>query len=71
MNEVDGVRIDLSTQASGAWCLVRASNTTPVLTVLVEGRDDSGYEAARGIAADLLDWAGLDATALVNQAPVE
>ena len=71
VNEVDGVRIDLSTQARGAWCLVRASNTTPVLTVLVEGRDDSGYEAARGIAADLLDWAGLDAALLLNQPPLE
>ena len=69
-NQIDGARIDLSTHADGAWCVVRASNTTPVLTVLVEGRNDPSYEIARRITADILDQAGLDPTPLVNRPPL-
>lgn len=69
--DIDGARIDLSAQAEGAWCTVRASNTTPFLTVLVEGRDDAGYEIARRIASEILTEHGLDASALVNQSPLD
>ena len=71
LNEVDGARIDLSQHADGAWCLIRASNTTPVLTVFVEGRDDAGYELARRITADLLATQGLDPSPLIGQPPLE
>ena len=70
LNEVDGARIDLSTHADGAWCLIRASNTTPVLTVFVEGRDDAGYELARRITSDILAQHDLDPTPLINQPPL-
>lgn len=69
-NETDGARIDLSRQAEGAWCVIRASNTTPYLTVLVEGRDDSGYAVARRITAEMLEQAGLDPAPLLNQPPL-
>ncbi|MDE2966437.1 MAG: hypothetical protein OXS30_02960 [Chloroflexota bacterium] len=69
-NEIDGARIDLSEQAEGSWCVIRASNTTPYLTVLVEGRDDSGYVIAQRIAAEILEGAGLDPTPLINQPPL-
>ena len=67
VNEIDGARIDLSSQAEGAWCVIRASNTTPFLTVLVEGRDDAGYETARRITSDILAEHGLDPTPLISQ----
>ena len=70
VSEVDGVRIDLSEHSDGAWCLVRASNTTPFLTVFVEGRNDSGYMIARRVAADIVERAGLDPGPLLNQPPL-
>ena len=71
INEVDGARIDLSEAADGAWSLIRASNTTPFLTVVVEGRDDAGYETAREITAELLAEAGLDPSPLLSQPPLD
>jgi len=71
VNDIDGARIDLSNEADGAWCLVRASNTTPFLTVVVEARDDSGYERARGIAVDLLAGVGVDPSPLLSQRPLD
>ena len=71
VNAIDGARIDLSSQAPGAWCVIRASNTTPYLTVVVEGRDDSGYVIAREITAEILDRAGLDPKPLLNQPPLD
>ncbi len=71
VNEIDGARIDLDAEVDGAWCLIRASNTTPALTVVVEGRDEHGYEAALRIAADLLAEQGLDPTPLINQPPLQ
>ncbi len=68
---IDGARIDLSSRAEGAWCVIRASNTTPFLTVLVEGRDDAGYETARRIASEILSEHGLDPAPLVSQPPLE
>ena len=68
--DIDGARIDLSSQAEGAWCVIRASNTTPFLTVLVEGRDDAGYEVARRIASEILAAHGLDPAPLINQPPL-
>jgi phosphomannomutase len=70
VNAIDGARIDLSSHAPGAWCVIRASNTTPYLTVVVEGRDDSGYVVAREITAEILDRAGLDPRPLLNQPPL-
>jgi len=69
--DIDGARIDLSAQAEGAWCVIRASNTTPYLTVLVEGRDDGGYEIAREVAAKILTEHGLDPSPLLSQPPLE
>lgn len=70
VNETDGARIDLSSQAPGAWCLIRASNTTPYLTVIVEARSDSEYESSRQVTAELLAEEGLDPTPLLNQPPL-
>ena len=69
VNDVDGARIDLSSEADGAWCLIRASNTGPNLTVVVEARDLDGYETARQITAELLIRAGRDAEALLRTPP--
>ena len=71
LNEIDGARIDLSAHAPGAWCVIRASNTTSFLTVLVEGRDDQGYETARRVAAELWAGRGLDPTPLLSQPPLD
>ncbi len=70
VNEVDGARIDLSERAPSAWCLIRASNTTPCLTVVVEGRTDADYEVARNIAGHMLSQRGLDPTPLLTQSPL-
>ena len=70
VNETDGARIDLSSLADGAWCLIRASNTTPCLTVVIEGRDDHGYETARRITAEILSEHDLDPGPLINQSPL-
>ena len=53
VNDIDGARIDLSNEADGAWCLIRASNTTPVLTVLIEARTDREYEQVRALTAGI------------------
>ncbi len=71
VNEIDGARIDLSTLADGAWCVIRASNTTPYLTVVVEARTDAGYETARQVTADILAARGLDPAPLLNQPPLD
>ena len=71
VNDVDGSRIDLSAHAPGAWCLIRASNTTPCLTVVVEGRNDSGYSSASRITAELLAQHDLDPSPLLSQPPLE
>ncbi len=71
INEIDGARIDLSGEAASAWCLVRASNTTPCLTVVVEAASDHGYQTARSIAADLLAEQGLDPAPLLSQPPLD
>lgn len=71
VNTIDGARVDLSGDVAGAWCVIRASNTTPFLTVVVEGRMDSEYEQARKICADLLSDVGLDPAPLLTQAPLD
>ena len=43
---IDGARADCSRIEPGAWALVRASNTTPNLTVRVEARTDGGLRAS-------------------------
>ncbi len=70
VNDIDGARIDLSTESDGAWCLIRASNTTPFLTVVVEARSEAGYEVVRRIAVDILAECGLDPSALLSQPPL-
>ena len=71
VDDTDGARIDLSGHAQGAWCLIRASNTTPFLTVIVEARSDHGYESARRLTAELLAEQRLDPTPLLSQPPLE
>lgn len=48
---VDGARVTLE---PGTWFLVRASNTTPNLTVRLEARDQEGLERVRGMLLDHL-----------------
>ena len=69
-NEIDGTRIDLSSDVPRAWCVIRASNTTPFLTVVVEAPSDHGYEQARRITSELLAERGLDPSALIAQPPL-
>ena len=71
VNAMDGARIDLSVEAAGGWCIVRASNTTPYLTVVAEARTDAGYEQVLRITADILAEQGLDPTPLINQPPLD
>ncbi len=71
VNQIDGARIDLSSHAPGAWCLIRASNTTPVLTVIVEARTDEAYETSRRLTADMLADYGLDPAPLLSQPPLD
>lgn len=71
INEIDGARVDLSSVAEGGWCVIRASNTTPYLTVLVEAKTDSGYESVRSVTAEILSTQDLDPTPLLNQPPLE
>ncbi len=70
IDQIDGARIDFSSQVDGAWCVIRASNTTPFLTVVVEGRTERDYEVARRIAAAILRGQGLDTTPVLNQQPL-
>ena len=67
----DGSRIDLSAHAPGAWCVIRASNTTPYLTVIVEAHSDRGYESARQLTAEILAEQRLDPGPLLSQPPLE
>ena len=67
----DGSRIDLSAHAPGAWCVIRASNTTPYLTVIVEARSDRAYESARQLTAEILAEQRLDPGPLLSQPPLE
>ncbi len=71
VDATDGSRIDLSAHAPGAWCVIRASNTTPYLTVIVEARTDEGYESARQLTAEILTGQGLDPAPLLSQPPLE
>ncbi len=71
VNEIDGARIDLSSVAAGGWCIIRASNTTPNLTIVAEARTDAGYEAVRRISADILAEQGLDPAPLLSQPPLD
>ncbi len=71
VNEIDGARIDLSSAAAGGWCNVRASNTTPNLTIVAEARTDAGYETVRRISADILAEQGLDPAPLLSQPPLD
>ncbi len=66
----DGSRIDLSEHAPGAWCVIRASNTTPCLTVIVEARNDQAYETARQLTAEILAEQRLDPAPLLSQPPL-
>ncbi len=70
INEIDGARIDLSADIPRAWCVIRASNTTPFLTVVVEAPSDDGYQHARRITCDLLAEHGLDPSPLITQPPL-
>ncbi len=71
VNDIDGARIDLSDEAAGAWCIIRASNTTPCLTVVVEARTDPEYEQVRALSADILTAQGLDPSPLLSQPPLD
>jgi phosphomannomutase len=50
VNDQDGARV----RVPGGWFLVRASNTTPNLTVRIEARDRAALEAARDVLANAL-----------------
>ena len=67
---IDGARVSLGPpHGPGTWFLVRASNTSPVLSVRLEGRTRSEVLAARDVLAAALaghpavDAAPLDAVA--------
>ena len=64
VNEIDGARIDLSNIASGAWAVIRASNTTPYLTVVVEARERADVTRVRAVVAEMLGVHGLDPASL-------
>lgn len=57
---IDGARADYSAIEPGAWALVRASNTNPVLTVRFEARMDVGFKAVRSDLCGVLAAMGLD-----------
>ena len=67
--EIDGARADYSRIEPGAWALVRASNTNPVLTVRLEARTDAGYERVREDLRQVLEQAGVDGAALAGVGP--
>ena len=68
---IDGARADCSQIEPGAWALVRASNTSPMLTARIEARSDRGYDQVRTMLSQLLDRSGLDPTPLAGQPPLE
>ena len=68
---IDGARADYSHIEPGAWALVRASNTTPVLTVRFEARTDEAYTQVREEVRAVLEEAGVDAEPLAEVEPAE
>lgn len=64
--EIDGARVDYSRIEPGAWALVRASNTNPVLTVRLEARTEAGYARVREDVRQVLEEVGVDAAALAG-----
>ena len=68
---IDGARADCSRIEPGAWALVRASNTTPNLTVRVEARTDAGYERVRAMLCNALREVGVDPAPLDAQPPLD
>ena len=68
--EIDGARADFSRIEPGAWALVRASNTNPVLTVRIEARSDAGYARVRGEVCGVLEGAGIDPGPLAGESPL-
>ena len=64
--EIDGVRADYSRIEPGAWALVRASNTNPVLTVRLEARTEAGYARVREDVRRVLEEVGVGAAALAG-----
>lgn len=67
--DIDGARADYSGIEPGAWALVRASNTTPVLTVRLEARTDRGYAQVREAVRAVLEEAAVNASALAEVEP--
>ena len=63
---IDGARADYSAIEPGAWALVRASNTSAVLTVRFEARTVAGFEAVRGDLCGVLAGVGLDVGGLAG-----
>lgn len=68
---IDGARADYSHIEPGAWALVRASNTTPVLTVRLEARTDKAYAQVREEVRSVLEEAGINADPLAEVEPAE
>ena len=66
---IDGARADYSHIEPGAWALVRASNTNPVLTVRFEARTDKAYAQVREEVRSVLEEAGVDAEPLAEVEP--
>ena len=67
--DIDGARADYSQIEPGAWALVRASNTNPVLTVRLEARTDRGYSRVREAVRAVLEEAGVNSSALAEVEP--
>ena len=68
---IDGARADYSHIEPGAWALVRASNTTPILTVRLEARTDKAYAQVREEVRAVLEEAGINADPLAEVEPAE
>lgn len=60
VNEIDGARINLSNIAQGAWAVIRASNTTPYLTVVYEVRRQADLDEVRAVINKILSLHNLD-----------
>ena len=50
VNTMDGVRVDLE----HGWCLIRASNTSPVIRLTVEADDKQELDKLMGLFEDEL-----------------
>ena len=68
---IDGARADYSHIEPGAWALVRASNTNPVLTVRFEAGTDKAYAQVREEVRAVLKEAGVNADPLAEVEPAE